>query len=250
MSPLVSVVMPTYNNEETILKSIDSVFIQDIELELIIVDDCSGDKTGQIVRDRIKNSDDNITYVKNEHNMGAAYSRNKGVSMAKGTYIAFLDADDIWKANKLNMQLKQMNDKNVVICGTSRELMLHDGSLTGKIIKAPRRSNYKRLLYGNVINCSSVLIRADLMKAYPMTDDDIHEDYITWLRILRDTKGYAVFLEFPYLLYRLSRDGKSSNKLKSAISTFKVYRRLGFDIPKSLVYFCGYAVSAIIKYSS
>lgn len=249
MGEYVSVIMPTYNSAATISFAIDSVFIQENIKELIIIDDCSSDNTEEIVNAKIADNSYNIIYLKNNKNMGAAFSRNRGVELAKGEYIAFLDSDDIWRYDKISKQIELIKKTDAIICGCSRELMLHNGELIGKIVKVPESSDYKKLLCGNVINCSSVLIRADIMKKYPMTDDDIHEDYITWLRILRDTEGAAVFLSFPYLLYRLSVNGKSSNKLKSALSTFKVYRRLGLNFFSSIYYFFRYVISAVIKYS-
>ena len=245
----VSVIMPSYNSAETISFAIDSVFIQDRIKELIIIDDCSSDNTEDTVKAKIADNNYNIIYLKNKRNMGAAFSRNRGVELAKGEYIAFLDADDVWRYDKINRQIELIKKTGAIICACSRELMLHNGELIGKILKVPESVDYKKLLCGNVINCSSVLIKADVMKAYPMTDDDVHEDYITWLKILRDTDKRAVFLDFPYLLYRLSINGKSSNKFKSAISTFKVYRRLGLSFLSSTYYFCRYVISAVIKYS-
>lgn len=245
----VSVIMPAYNSAKTISYAIDSVFIQDRIKELIIIDDCSSDNTEDTVKAKIADNKYNIIYLKNKKNMGAAFSRNRGISLAKGEYIAFLDADDIWRSDKINKQIELINKTGAIMCACSRELMLHNGELVGKIVKVPESSDYKKLLCGNAVNCSSVLIKADVMKAYPMTDDDIHEDYITWLRILRDSNDRVVFLTFPYLLYRLSINGKSSNKFKSAISTFKVYRRLGLSFFSSIYYFCRYVISAVIKYS-
>lgn len=247
MNPLVSVIMPAYNSGATILASIESVFIQEIDLELIIVDDCSSDDTYELIRNKIDH--ERVFYYRNSVNKGVAFSRNFGVEKARGKYIAFLDSDDIWREDKLRKQIDLIESSNAVICATARELIKHDGFRTGKIIKVPESVDFKGLLSGNVINCSSVLIETGLMKEYPMTDDDIHEDYITWLRILRD-KGRAVFLKEPYLLYRLSVGGKSANKFKSARSTYSVYRRLGLSIPAALYYFVRYAVSAVVKYST
>lgn len=246
MSPSVSIIIPAYNSMNTILSSLDSALKQGVDCEVIIVDDCSTDGTFDAVKHLI--DDKTVIYYRNKENCGVAYSRNFGVRVAQGEYIAFLDADDVWRKGKLRAQLRLLEKTGAVLCGTARELMKEDGSLTGKIIKVPSRIGYKKLLYGNVINCSSVLIRSDVMKNYPMTDDHLHEDYITWLRILKDN-GEAVFLKKPYLLYRLSKSGKSANKLQSAKSTFGVYRRLGFGLFRSCRYFAGYAVSAVIKYS-
>lgn len=246
MRPLVSVIMPAYNSAATIISAIESVLYQDVNLELIIVDDCSKDNTYNLIKDRV--DEETIIYYKNSVNRGVAYSRNYGIEKAKGKYIAFLDSDDIWRKGKLKAQIELLEKSSAVLCATARELMNNEGDLTNKIIPVPDTVDYKKLLCGNVINCSSVLILSDLMKEYPMTDDDLHEDYITWLKILK-SGGKAIFLKEPYLLYRLSKAGKSANKFKSAKATFGVYRRIGLSLPVSVYYFFRYAISALIKYS-
>ena len=80
-----------------------------------------------------------------------------------------------------------------------------------------------------------------------MEHDDSHEDYITWLKVLRKY-GYAVGIDKPYLKYRLSEGGKSRNKLKSAVMTYNVYRYAGYGRVKSCAFFCSYALHGIWKY--
>lgn len=246
MRPLVSVIMPVYNSKATIKRAVDSVFDQDVDLELIIVDDASKDDSYDLIKDRV--DDERFYYYRNFENKGVAYSRNFGIDKAKGKYIAFLDSDDVWRKGKLKNQIALLEETKAVLCGTARELMRYDGSLTGKIIRVPESIDFKGLLKGNVINCSSVLVLSELMKNYPMTDDDLHEDYITWLRILKN-HGRAVFLKDAYLLYRVSSGSKSGNKFRSAKATYGVYRRLGFNLPSALYYFIRYVISAVIKYS-
>ena len=92
--PLVSVIMPVYNGEKYIGKAIESVLAQNVPTELLVIDDCSTDKTELTVMKYMDSG--NIRYIRNKENMGAARSRNRGVKASKGKYIAFLDADD-WK---------------------------------------------------------------------------------------------------------------------------------------------------------
>lgn len=245
MNPIVSVVMPTYNCAQYIQKAIDSVLIQDVPLELIIVDDCSGDNTEQLL---LKYAEyPNVYYYRNNYNMGAANTRNRGVSLAKGKYIAFLDSDDYWLPNKLSKQLDAIEAKNRVLCCTARELMTTDGKLTGHIIPVKENISYSMLLKTNMINCSSVLVLRDVALSFPMEHEDSHEDYITWLKILQKYDKACAVNE-PLLKYRLSSTGKSGNKLKSAKMTFKVYRYMGFGIIKSCLCFISYAVHGILKY--
>lgn len=243
--PLVSVIMPVYNGEKYIGKAIESVLAQNVPTELLVIDDCSTDKTELTVMKYMDSG--NIRYIRNKENMGAARSRNRGVKASKGKYIAFLDADDWWEKGKLEAQVKTMELTGCDICSTGRELMQPNGYTTGKYIPVKERITYHDLLKHNSINCSSVLLKREDALAFPMTHDDSHEDYITWLKILR-RGGFAVGINKPYLKYRLSEGGKSRNKLKSAAMTYQVYRYVGYGRLKSLLFFISYAVHGVWKY--
>ena len=241
----VSVVMPAYNCEKYIAKAIDSVLEQKVNLELIIINDCSKDNVDDVVNKYI--DDPRVKYMHNKENLGVARSRNKGVYMAEGRYIAFLDSDDWWTSDKLEKQLKLMDETDAVMSSTARELMTASGESTGRIIEVPKKVGYKKLLYGNIINCSSVMIKRSVMKKYDMKCDDAHEDYITWLSILRDY-GDAVLINEPLLKYRLSEAGKSRNKFKSARMHYKSLRYMGFGRIKALYYFVAYGFNGVRKH--
>lgn len=140
-----------------------------------------------------------------------------------------------------------MKQTGSVICSTGRELMKPDGSSTGKKVGVAASVTYKDLLKHNSINCSSVLIRKDVAMEIPMCYDKSHEDYITWLKVLKKY-GCCAGINYPYLKYRLSEGGKSRNKFKSAGMTFQVYRYMGYGRIKSCIFFLSYAVHGIIKY--
>ena len=150
--PIVSVIMPAYHCEATIAKAIESVLKQQVALELIILNYCSGEGLDQVMESYADNPV--IFYVKNEKNMGAAKSRNRGVAMARGTYVAFLDADDWWEENKLVKQIRLIEETQTVFCCTARELMTPDGKLTGRVIPVKETITYRQLLHHNSINCS------------------------------------------------------------------------------------------------
>jgi teichuronic acid biosynthesis glycosyltransferase TuaG len=238
--------MPTYNCCNYIETAIHSVLIQDLPLELIIIDDCSTDNTNDLLSKY--SSHCNIISIKNESNLGVAASRNKGVSLAKGKYVAFLDADDYWLPHKLSRQLDTIEAKQRVLCATGRELMTPSGELTGKILPVPENITYRMMLGQNLINCSSVLLLREVALEFPMDYEDSHEDYIMWLRILQKYQKACAVNE-PLLKYRLSNSGKSGSKLHSAKMTFKVYRYMGFGIIKSCMCFISYAVHGVLKYS-
>lgn len=244
--PLVSVIMPAYRCAGTIRKAIDSALEQDVPLEVIVLNDCSPDDLDQVMKQY--QDVDAVRYVRNETNLGASGTRNRGVQIARGSYTAFLDADDWWEKGKLKKQLALLEKEQAVLCSTGRELVTPDGRLTGRMIGVREQITYRSLLLHNCINCSSVLLRTDVAKEFPMQHEDSHEDYIMWLAILKKY-GRAVAVNEPLLKYRLTAQGKSGSKLQSASMTFKVYRYAGFGPLPSCFWFCAYAVNGVLKYA-
>ena len=246
MNPLVSVIMPAYGCGEKIPRALDSVLAQDLEhLEVIVVNDCSPEDLDGVMAPYLEDS--RVVYVKNEHNMGAAQSRNRGVSLAKGRYVAFLDADDEWAPGKLKQQVEILEGENCVLCCTARELKGPNWEPDGRILPVKHTITYRDLLKHNSIACSSVVLRREVAAEFPMEHEDSHEDYILWLRILRKY-GAARGINQPLLRYRLSNSGKSGSKLHSAKMTFRVYRYMGFGLAKSLWCFSQYALHGVWKY--
>ena len=242
---LVSVIIPAYNCAPYIAQSIDSALMQKVPMEIIVINDCSTDDTEAEILKYASNP--TVRYIKNESNLGASGSRNLGVQMAKGKYVAFLDSDDWWEPEKLKKQLHLMKETKSVLCGTARLLVNPDGTSMDKIIPVPEEITYRTLLKHNCINCSSVLLFRKVALEFPMEHEDSHEDYIMWLRILQKYKK-ACGINEPLLNYRLSASGKSGSKLNSAKMTFKAYRYMGFGLVKSCICFCSYAIHGVLKY--
>lgn len=243
--PLVSVIMPAYNCEKYIIKALDSAFVQEVPIEVIVIDDASTDKTAEMLKKY--QGRENLHVITNEKNMGVAASRNLGISKAVGEYVAFLDADDWWATGKLKAQLEVIKDTGVVICGTAREIVDEVGKSTGRIMCTKEKITYKMMLFQNWLNCSSVVVKTAVIKEFPMQYDDSHEDYIAWMKILQKYKE-ARGIDKPLLKYRLSAKGKSGSKQHSAIMMYKAYRHLGFSHIKAAYYFCAYSINGIRKY--
>ena len=270
-----SVIMPAYNAAEYITRAMDSVINQTtpLAIELIVIDDCSTDNTYEIVEDYARKQPPNakrvITLMRNSKNYGVAYSRNAGIAQAKGDYVAFLDSDDWWKEEKLEQQFeylkrkcaaildakrkaedvgKKVEAKLPVLCCTGRELTTEDGVPLGRIIGVPQTITYNMLLKNNYITCSSVILKRRIALKYPMKRDDLHEDYITWLKILK-RYGPAIGFNRPLVNSRMTENGKSRNKVSAAIKRFKCYRVLGINPFKALWYFANYALEGYQKYN-
>ena len=140
---LVSIIMPAYNAEKYIVKSINSIIRQSYKSwELIVVDDCSTDGTVNVISDF---KDERIRLLNNERNSGAAISRNRALREAKGKWIAFLDSDDIWHPKKLERQLKFMFKNGYAFTFTDYRIRLNGEWLpyintAPNIVKNPRRT--------------------------------------------------------------------------------------------------------------
>lgn len=246
---LVSVIIPAYNAKQYIANAVYSALeqegIAEGDIEVIVINDCSSDDTDAAMQPFAK--DDAVIYIKNEQNLGVAETRNRGIRMARGTYIAFLDADDWWEPDKLAAQLALLERTGAPLCCSGRALHEADGTPTGRIIGVPETITYKQLLHTNTIPCGSVVMRTDIAREFYMSHAELHEDYILWLQVLK-TYGAAVGINEPYLHCRLSEGGKSRNKLKSAKMQYGVYRYMGFGPIPSLYYLFSYAVNGVKKY--
>lgn len=256
---LVSVIIPCYNSAGTLAQAVDSALSQDMHfessqnigrgamqrLEVIVIDDCSTDETASVAARYA--DDERVRYYRNRNRLGAARSRNRGVLFAKGQYTAFLDADDWWAKDKLKKQFERIYRCGCVLCCTARELMNPDGSPAGRVIPVKEILTEKDLLAGNPVNCSSVVLLTAVAREFPMVHEDAHEDYVTWMNVLKKY-GKACGVNEPLLCYRMSEGGKSGNRMKSARMTYRSFRYMGFGRLKSLRCFAGYAVHGVAKY--
>ena len=242
---MISVVIPVYNGEKTICRAVDSALAQQTDIEVIVINDCSTDHTKEVLLPYVESG--RIRYQENKENSGVAMSRNAGVALAEGEYVAFLDADDAWEPGKLKAQLQRLEETGDVICSTARRLVCPGNPKDGQIIHMPERITYRELLGSNYIACSSVLIKTEVAREFPMACDSVHEDYLTWLRILKKYDTCAG-IDVPYLDYTLSTSGKSGNKLHSAALTFGVYRKAGLSPVQSVISFIRYAFHGVWNY--
>tara|TARA_A100001015_G_scaffold199423_1_gene222636 strand:+ start:749 stop:1561 length:813 start_codon:yes stop_codon:yes gene_type:complete len=215
-SPLISVVMPCYNCEKFIQAAIESVLNQTYRnLELIIVDDFSTDNSKSIIT-RFLAQDSRIKPVFKEINEGAAVSRNVALDLAQGNYIAFLDADDVWNANKLETQIYFMLKHDYGFVYSYYNVMSNAGQHC-YTLKAPMTVTRNKLLFSCFIGCSSVVITRSFLGRKRQRNIVCRNDYMFWLDILKDGNvGYCCPGVFSS--YRKG-SGISSNKLRN----FKFY---------------------------
>lgn len=242
----ISVIIPVYTGSRMLSRALDSALCQNVPLEVIVVNDCSPEDVDAVMAPYLAKPE--VVYLKNEKNLGAADSRNRGIAQAKGEYVAFLDADDCWMEGKLQKQLAALEETGTVLCATARELVRLDGTSTGRVIPVPERISYKSLLKHNCITCSSVVMRREAALEFPMRHaQDSHEDYILWLEVLQKY-GKACGINEPLVRYTVSDQGKSGSKFHSAAMTWRVYRHMGFGPVKSTLCFISYALHGVWKH--
>lgn len=244
---LISVIMAAYNAEKTIKNSIESVLKQTIaNWELIIVDDCSTDRTAKIAYD-FTLRDSRVRLLSNSQNSGVSVTRKKGLLEARGAWIAILDSDDMWSAEKLEKQMNLQKETKAELIYTGSAFINSDGVPVDWYLHAPLTITYKQLLKQNLISNSSVLVKKEIYLKYYASGDSMHEDFATWLRILRaNVKVRGV--DEPLLIYRLTKTSKSGNKIHSAKMQLNTYRYIGLNPIMSGYYMCWYMIRGWLKY--
>ena len=244
---LISIIMPMHNSAAFVGEAIESVLAQSYsEWELIIVDDESTDASVSIV-EAYAQKDSRIRLFRNPKPIKMPSApRNMGLSMAKGRYIAFLDSDDMWLPEKLTQQIPLMQNPQVAIVYSNYEKMTESGKKTGRVIKAPRQADYKKLLRGNVIGNLTGIYDKEKVGIIPFLNIH-HEDYAMWLSILK--RGFiAQNTGTVAARYRLSSSSVSTNKYRVLSWQWNIYRNIEhISIMKSTIYFVSYAFKAFLK---
>lgn len=234
-NPLVTIITPSYNSAQFISQTIKSILNQTYtNWELIIVDDCSIGDSIEVIQNFV-NHDSRIQLIQLEENSGAPVARNKGIEVSKGSYIAFLDADDLWKPTKLEKQLKFMIKNNYYLTYTSYEKIDTDDLKIGEV-KCLQKVNYKKMLSSNKIGCLTGMYNAEkLGKIYfPLIRK--RQDYAYWLSILKKI-DFAYGYDEILASYRVHTDSISHNKIEMLKWNWTLFREIeNFSVIKSFYY--------------
>ena len=246
---MVSIVVPVYNAADYIENTIEMVRRQTYtDWELVLVDDASTDGSADLIESIIELGDDNITLYRKQVNEGAAAARNTGIDHTSGRYIAFLDADDVWKIDKLERQVDFMEKTGAAFSFHSYEFGDDKANPNGKVVHAPKELTFKKALSRTVIFTSTVMFDTEKIDT-----EIIHmprvpsEDTATWWRILK--VGYTAYgLDRNLAIYRRPPKSLSSNKLTAVSRIWFLYRNIaGLSVFQSLFYFGGWAVRATLR---
>jgi len=209
MSDMVSIIMPSYNTAKYISESIKSVQAQThTNWELIIVDDCSTDNTDEIISEFL--SDSRIRYIKNEQNSGAAVSRNRALREAKGKWIAFLDSDDLWLPDKLEKQIRFMQENGYKFTYTDYRIQLN-GEWLPYVYYGPNVVNKRRMKDYCYFSTITVMYEREYIGLVQIESVRKNNDYAMWLQIIEKSPCYR----FPECLsYYIKHDGSVSSGSK------------------------------------
>lgn len=220
---LVSIITPTYNCGKFIAETIESVLNQTYRnWEMIIVDDCSNDKTEEIVHDYLK-KDDRIKYYKLKKNSGAAIARTEAMKLANGKYMAFLDSDDLWYNNKLEIQVEFMECNNINFSCTKYEQIDEKSKLLNKTIKVVEKVSYNRLLLDCPVGNSTVMYNVEKIGKFEVPNIRKRNDDALWLQMLKKEK-YIIGIDQVLMKYRIRSNSISSNKLSLVKYHWQLYR--------------------------
>lgn len=237
MNDLISIITPVYNGEAYIEATIQSVLAQTYtNWELLIVDDISTDRTAAIIQKYIQ-LDQRIRFFILDAKGGASMARNKAIREAKGAYIAFLDADDLWKPNKLEKQLRYMKEKNIDFCYHNYSLIDEAGKPCYIRRIAPEKITHQRALLGCSIGCLSVMYAVKNIGLVQTKRIDKRNDDALWLTILKRCHcGYLLNEDLAY--YRVGSSSLSSgSKVKLLKYHYRLYRDIAeYDVFRSLFY--------------
>ncbi len=245
-SDLVSVIMPVYNAEAWLRRAVDSVLQQSHRnLELIVVDDGSADSSAAML-EALACVDSRMRVQRQMVNGGVADARNAGVAMARGDYVAFLDADDWWHPAKLERQLTSLRRSGALISYGEYWRVAEDGRVLSRVTP-PARVDWRDMLASNFIG--------NLTGMYARTLGDLpfrrigHEDYVFWLEQVRRA-GHAVRVESdePLAWYLVRESSLSANKLRAAGWQWVIYREVeGLGLLRSMLCMLRYVWHALRK---
>ena len=234
MSDLISIIIPYYKKKFFFSKTIKSVLRQSYKnFEIILIYDDISRSELKFVNKILKKIKKKKIII-NKENLGAGISRNKGIKAAKGNFIAFLDADDIWHKDKLREQVNFMNVNKINFSYTDYSIVNENEKIIKKI-KVPRIVKYRNLLCSCYIGLSSVIINSKLLKLDTFPNLKTEEDYVLWLKLSKkNVKMLGVNKNLTY--WRKTNESLSSSSMQKLKDAYIVYNKyMKFNMLNSLI---------------
>ena len=245
---LVSIIIPYYKKEFFIEETIKSILIQSYQnFEILIIDDEINLAASKVL-EKISSLDSRIKIITNDKNLGAGESRNVGINFSKGDYIAFCDSDDLWKEQKLEVQLSFMKKNELNFSFTSYEVIDENKNFI-KTRNADDIVDFIKLRNSCNIGLSTVLMKRNIFdnREYRFAGIKTKEDYVLWLTLAKNNiklRGLKNILTS----WRKNKNSLSSSiyqKLKDGYKVYRVY--LGYSTLRSLFYLTILSINYILK---
>lgn len=251
---MISIIVPVHNAEKFIKETIDCVRAQTYEdWELLLIEDGSTDQTMAVMTAYLNKLNDGRIRLKRreirtpeDRTFGAARARNLGLSLAQGRYIAYLDADDRWREDKLERELSSLRERNAGFVFTGYEFGDENARGTGKIVHVPETLTYRQALANTTIFTSTVMIDTEKVERSLLEMPYIKsEDTASWWKILR-TGVTAHGLDENLVIYRRAGKSLSSNKIEALRRIWNLYRKAeGLSVFASACCFVLWAYRAV-----
>ncbi len=234
---LVSVIVPTYNNITTLPQALDSIVAQSHRpLQIVIIDDASDDGCFAFAKAYSQHhttSNLQFTLLQNPVNLGAGVSRNKALEEAHGDYIAFLDADDLWKPSKITVQLQAMKTHNAAVCYSAYYIFTTQPETPIAVQQVFKKLSYKKLHKANYLGNLTGIYHAATIGKIPIPALRKRQDWAMWLDVIKKG-GDALGIQQPLACYRLGQ-GLSAKKRTLVKHNYAIYRKhLGYSVLKSM----------------
>ncbi|HKX87470.1 MAG TPA: glycosyltransferase family 2 protein [Flavobacterium sp.] len=248
MNDLVSIITPTFNSEKFISATIQSVLKQSYpNWEMIIVDDCSTDKTVEIIQNLME-EDTRIHLIKLNRNSGASKARNEAIKLVQGSYMTFLDADDIWFSDFIKNSIETIKQTGIPFVFSSYRRSNEDLEFVYSDFIVPTKVTYTDILKTNSISCLTAFLDVKTLGIKLMPDIRKRQDMGLWLKYLKEIP-FAYGIQKPQAIYRIRENSLSRNKKNLIKYQWQFYReveKLGFF--KSIYYMLHWMYRGFMKY--
>ena len=248
MVKLVSIITPTFNSANYIAETIQSVQNQTYQhWELIIVDDGSTDYTISIIQE-IQKVEPRIQLIRQEKNVGPAITRNKGIELAKGNYLTFLDADDLWFSNFIENSINTIEKTKIPFVFSSYRRSDEVLNFVYSDFIVPQKVTYSDILKTNSISCLTAFLDIEVLGKKFMPIIHKRQDMGLWLQYLKEIP-YAYGIQEPKAIYRIRKNSLSRKKSDLIKYQWQFYRKVEkLSVIHSAYYMMHWMVRGFLKY--
>jgi teichuronic acid biosynthesis glycosyltransferase TuaG len=244
---LVDVILPVYNSEKFIIKTINSIINQSFnKWRIIIIDDASSDKTLFIIKKFYKKFilKKKLLLIRNLINRGQGYCRNLGLKYSNSEFVAFIDSDDLWMKKKLERQIRFMKTFNYVFTYTDYKVFNNDKI---KIIYPPINYNYSKFVLNTSIATSTMILHKKIINNLFSTKIRFCEDYLFKCELLKKYNAN----KYPgiYTKYIVRKDSLQSSRKKVLLAVWNINKNFNkMNIIKNIFSILFISINSLIKY--